>query len=321
MNLNIDSSQNVAKPKLDLQDVPEGVSQKDIPQEGVSQKDIPQEGVSQKDIPQEEDLEEKANAEELENLIEQLNQELESLKKELLIWQEPINQIYEETKSNPEIKKSELDPEQRKQIDEYNAMYIEYDNVIKEINAAKAKAEGEKGLFTIFVLDPLKKSLDKALKGVKNGTASALTGTFTFWTDVAAESMEKMRKSLEKIQEVKAKIAAAGENAKKKAMAGAELTSAGAELTSAGAELTTAGLPDTTAGLSTIKVGGGRYSNIKEVQKGGAAAAKRAQDSIKQFLSSSVTSSHILNMVKRKTKAKRKRNEKRSRYSRKRARK
>ena len=304
MNLNIDSSQNVAKPKLDLQDVPEGVSQKDIPQEGVSQKDIPQE----------EDLEEKANAEELENLIEQLNQELESLKKELLIWQEPINQIYEETKSNPEIKKSELDPEQRKQIDEYNAMYIEYDNVIKEINAAKAKAEGEKGLFTIFVLDPLKKSLDKALKGVKNGTASALTGTFTFWTDVAAESMEKMRKSLEKIQEVKAKIAAAGENAKKKAMAGAELTSAGAELT-------TAGLPDTTAGLSTIKVGGGRYSNIKEVQKGGAAAAKRAQDSIKQFLSSSVTSSHILNMVKRKTKAKRKRNEKRSRYSRKRARK
>jgi hypothetical protein len=65
----------------------------------------------------------------------------------------------------------------------------------------------------------------------------------------------------------------------------------------------------------------GRYSNIKEVQKGGAAAAKRAQDSIKQFLSSSVTSSHILNMVKRKTKAKRKRNEKRSRYSRKRAKK
>ena len=73
--------------------------------------------------------------------------------------------------------------------------------------------------------------------------------------------------------------------------------------------------------LAAAAAGGGRHPNIKEVQKGGAAAAKRAQDSIKQFLSSSVTSSHILNMVKRKTKAKRKRNEKRSKYSRKRARK
>ena len=69
--------------------------------------------------------------------------------------------------------------------------------------------------------------------------------------------------------------------------------------------------------LAAPAAGGGRRPNIKEVQKGGAAAAKRAQDSIKQFLSSSVTSSQILNMVKRKTKAKRKRNGKR--YSRKRA--
>ncbi len=262
---------------------------------------------------EEEALEAKANAEDMENLIEQLNKELESLKKELLVWQEPINQIYEEIKKNPEINMSELDPEKRKQIDEYDAMYADYKNLIEVINAAEAEAAGEKGFFATIFIEPLKKAIDKALKGIKNGTATAITGTFRFWTDVAATSMEKMRVSLEKIQEVKAKIAAAGKIAEAKAMAGAELTAAGTELTAAGTELTT-GLPNTTA-----KQFGGRYSNIKEVQKGGAAAAKRAQDSIKQFLTSSVTSSHILNMVKRKTKAKRKRNGKR--YSRKRARK
>jgi len=273
---------------------------------------------------EEEALEANANAEDMENLIEQLNKELESLKKELLIWQDPINKIYEEIKKNPEINMSDLDPEKRKQIDKYDAMYADYKNLIEVINAAEAEAAGEKGFFATIFIEPLKKAIDKALKGVKNGAATAITGTFRFWTDVAAVSMEKMRVSLEKIQEVKAKIAAAGEIAKQKAMAGIPATASG--LPATGLPATATGLPATglpatatATGLPAITVGGGRYSNIKEVQKGGAAAAKRAQDSIKQFLTSSVTSSHILNMVKRKTKAKKKGNGKR--YSRKRARK
>ena len=192
--MNSINQQNVKDQKLDPSVLQHEAQGTESVSQGISQS-VP-ESVSQ------EDLEAKANAEELENLIEQLNLELESLKKELLVWQEPINQIYEEAKSNPEIKKSELDPEKRKQIDAYNDMYIEYENIIKEINAAKAEAEGEKGLFATIILDPIKKSFDKGLEGVKNGTASALTGTFSFWTDVAAVSMEKMRLSLEKIQEV-----------------------------------------------------------------------------------------------------------------------
>ena len=132
--------------------------------------------------------------------------------------------------------------------------------------------------------------------------------------------MEKMRLSLEKIQEIKAKIAAAGKIAEAKAMAGLPEVPTGLPEVPTGLPEVPAGLPAEVPTGVDMKVGGGRY-NIKEVQKGGVAAAKRAENSIKQFLSSSVTSSHILNMVKRKTKAKRKRNEKRSRYSRKRARK
>jgi hypothetical protein len=70
--------------------------------------------------------------------------------------------------------------------------------------------------------------------------------------------------------------------------------------------------------------GGGRRSNpnnLKEVQRGGLAAAKRVENSIKQFLGSSVSSSHILNMVKRKTMVKRKRESNGIRQSRKRAKK
>ena len=55
--------------------------------------------------------------------------------------------------------------------------------------------------------------------------------------------------------------------------------------------------------------GGGRPLNLNQIQKGGKLVAKRTEKSINEFLNSSVTSSHILNMItkQRKTKIKRKR--------------
>jgi hypothetical protein len=50
---------------------------------------------------------------------------------------------------------------------------------------------------------------------------------------------------------------------------------------------------------SKKSVGGKKSMTFKQIQRGGKMAAKRTQKSIKDFLNSSVTSSHILNMVKK----------------------
>jgi hypothetical protein len=259
-----------------------------------------------------------------EALIEQLQKELDGLYNDLLAFQEPINKIYDEyQKENPHINFSELRPEDQDKINEYETIYNHYREIIQKISDAEHE---NKGLFATFILDPLKKTFNGFFENLKKGSAKAITGSFRFGTEIFARSMEEMKSSLEKIQKIKAEIAAAGKRAEAEAMAGIPKTG----LTPGLEPGLTPGLepglePGLTPGLEPgLKTGlevkgGGRHSNIKQVQKGGAAAAKRAENSIKQFLGSSVTSSHILNMVKRKTKAKRKRNGKR--YSRKRARK
>jgi hypothetical protein len=286
------------------------MSSKDTKKTTVDSKPVVSETVDSEDIELAEATEEK------EALIKKFNDELETFKKELHEWQKRINNIYEKIEKEKETGIKITDQE-HKDLAEYETLYKEYTEILNALS--RAQAEDEPGFFATLVTEPISKFFSGIGDKITNGTAKGLTGTFTFWTNVAAKSMEQMQESLEKIQEIKAKIAAAGKRAQAEAEAGIQT---GTPETVEGLPETVEGLPETTKGLpTTIKVGGGRYSNIKEVQKGGAAAAKRAQDSIKQFLSSSVTSSHILNMVKRKTKAKRKRNEKRSRYSRKRAKK
>jgi hypothetical protein len=247
-----------------------------------------------------------------EALIEQLQKELDGLYNDLLAFQEPINKIYDE---NQKENFSELKPEDQDKINEYETIYNHYREIIQKISDAEHE---NKGLFATFILDPLKKTFNGFFENLKKGSAKAITGSFRFGTEIFARSMEEMKSSLEKIQKIKAEIAAAGKRAEAEAMAGIPKTGLETGLTPGLESGLESGL---TPGLETgLEVkGGGRHSNIKEVQKGGAAAAKRAENSIKQFLDSSVTSSHILNMVKRKTKAKRRRNGKR--YSRKRARK
>ncbi len=325
------------------------MSSKDTKKTTVDSKPVVSETVDSEDIELAEATEEK------EALIKKFNDELETFKKELHEWQKRINNIYEKIEKEKETGIKITDQE-HKDLAEYETLYKEYTEILNALS--RAQAEDEPGFFATLVTEPISKFFSGLGDKITNGTAKGLTGTFTFWTNVAAKSMEQMQESLEKIQEIKAKIAAAGKRAQAEAEAGIPDQIEGLPETIEGLPETIEGFPtniDKTtnkellnpklevnvlkSGFPTNKellnqnsfnlaaaaaAGGGksgRYSNIKEVQKGGAAAAKRAQDSIKQFLSSSVTSSHILNMVKRKTKAKRKRNEKRSRYSRKRAKK
>ena len=66
-------------------------------------------------------------------------------------------------------------------------------------------------------------------------------------------------------------------------------------------------------GQTTPKTGGGR-SSIKHIQRGGQQSLKRTTKSINEFLNSSVTASHIINMVKKGGRTKRRLNRHAKKY-------
>jgi hypothetical protein len=245
--------------------------------------------------------------------IQGLKAELEVLLKELQGFQGVMNGILKKYKPDTKIEKIEKeDPEAIIQLNNYSNIYSKYSTTLQAI--VMAESVNNKSYWTTFVIDPISDFFGDFGNKIKNGTATFATGTAKLGADIFAESMRQMQPSLEEIKRIQAEIANAGKLPELPGIKGPELP-----------EIKGPEIPEikgpTVDTQQLVSQGGGRPLSIKEVQKGGAAAAKRAQDSIKQFLSSSVTSSHILNMVKRKTKAKRKGNEKRSRYSRKRARK
>lgn len=254
--------------------------------------------------------------------IQGLKAELDVLLKELQGFQGVMGGILKKYKPDTKIEEIEKkDPEAIKQLNKYSSIYSKYSTTLQAI--IMAESINDKSYWTTFVIDPISNFFGDFGNKIKKGTATFATGTAKLGADIFAESMRQMQPSLEEIKRIQAEIAAAGklgeipEIPELPGIKGSELD----------VKKTISGITnpnENLLGQNFAAAGGGkggRPLSIKEVQKGGAAAAKRAQDSIKQFLSSSVTSSHILNMVKRKTKAKRKRNEKRSKYSRKRARK
>ena len=250
--------------------------------------------------------------------IQGLKAELDVLLKELQGFQGVMGGILKKYKPDTKIEEIEKkDPEAIKQLNKYSSIYSKYSTTLQAI--IMAESINDKSYWTTFVIDPISNFFGDFGNKIKKGTATFATGTAKLGADIFAESMRQMQPSLEEIKRIQAEIAAAGKLGEIPELPGIK----GSELD---VKKTISGItnPNENFAAAAQAAGGGkggRPLSIKEVQKGGAAAAKRAQDSIKQFLSSSVTSSHILNMVKRKTKAKRKRNEKRSKYSRKRARK
>lgn len=271
---------------------------------------------------EEERLADEAREAEREAEIDRLKKEIEDLK---------IMLLNDTTMRDIEGKKykslEDFTPDDLTKLEEYTAKYKEYLGKIQELDELMADDENKESYFKQYIINPITSSIGNIFKGFKKGAATALVSTGKFWIDTFALSMEKVEPSLIKIQEIKAQIAASGKIATQKAEAGlatattdAATATEGLTTATTGLETATTGLETAAAGLETAitdkdkKIGG---SNIREVQKGGAAAAKRAENSIKQFLNSSVTSSQILNMLKRKTKSKRRK----ARYSRKRARK
>jgi hypothetical protein len=262
--------------------------------------------------------------------IQGLKAKLEVLLKELQGFQGVMNDILQKYKSDTKIEEIEKkDPEAIIQLKKYSSIYSDYSTTLQEI--VMAESIDDKSYWTTFVIDPISDFFGDFSNKIKKGTAKLVTTTSKGAADIFAESMRQMQPSLEEIKRIQAEIAAAGKIPELPGIKGPELK--GPELKGKGIKGPELDVKKPISGITNpnenllgqnLTAGGGkggRPLSIKEVQKGGAAAAKRAQDSIQQFLSSSVTSSHILNMVKRKTKAKRKRNEKKSRYSRKRARK
>ena len=280
-------------------------------------------------------------AQELEEKIEKLKQEAEILKKTLAEDLQPkIDEIYTKYQTDTDTKIENLNEDELKQLTTYINTYKEYVTTLSKIAIAEDEQENQSGFFDTYVIEPIAVSFGKMMEGIKNGTAKLLTGTGKFWVELADKSINEMEPSLISIGEARARIAQIGKLDLSKditANATADISNATADISNATADLsnaTTTGLSNATQSLSTglnnstqglnntiqsLLTQGqrGGYSNIKAVQKGGIAAAKRTQKSIKQFLSSSVTSSQILNMIKRKTKAKRKK----TRYTRKRAKK
>ncbi len=287
------------------------------------------------DIKVDEKVDEVVSEEEEKALIEaqQLEQKLEALKarvndlKQMLSNLQPNIDIiytkYQNKDTNTTLQ--DLEENDLNELSNYINTYKEYVTTLSEIDAAENEKEG--GLFDSYIVEPISNAFGNMFDKAKNAIAKLATGSGKFWTDTIARSMEEMEPSLKRIQEAKARIygtATQGlEDATKSVDASTQSLSQDIEGSTQDLNNAKVIMPDLSTGVqSPVLVssrGGGRYSNIKEVQKGGAAAAKRVENSIKQFLSSSVTSSHILSMVKRKSKAKRKGNGKR--YSRKRAKK
>lgn len=270
--------------------------------------------------------------------IATLKIEIEEIEKELERLKPAITEIYTKSKelelkntntnknkNKDDLTIEELSPEEFEAFKNYVNVYKTLIEKKDELYTAENTSTEEWSLIG-FLLAPVKKFfgslLDNAKKMGVKGTMATVTGV----TGFTVECYEQIQPNLIKFAQLKGETQRAINEASQ--IPGAAVPTDGLPTTVP--TITTiptvptippTGLPTIPAvpGLPTV-VGGGRNNNLKEIQKGGAAAAKRVENSIKQFLGSSITSSHILNMVKRTTRVKRNRRVKGTRQSRRRAR-
>ena len=274
--------------------------------------------------------EREAREAEKEALIASLKQQIEVIEKKLEELKPDIIRIYDKSKRLEENKnnliKEELSQEEFEIFKNYINIYKELIEKNDELYTAE-NASTKDWSISAILLSPIKKFFSSLLGNIKKMSAKATMASVTGMTGFVVQCYEEIQPQLIKFAQLQGETQRAIIEATRIPPAPGLPSTPGLPTTpglpSTSGLPSTPGLP-TTPGLpstSELIKGGSKKINpiIKEVQKGGASAAKRAENSIKQFLSSSVTSSHVLNMVKRKTKVKRKRDGKM--YSRKRAKK
>jgi len=291
--------------------------------------------------------------------IEEIERKLEELTPDITRIYEKSQQI-ENSKNNNNNKNltiEELTPEEFEKfkiyIDVYKNLIEKNDELYRVENSST-----EEWSFTSLLLAPVKKFFGNLLGNIKKMGAKATTASIKGMTGFVVECYKEIQPNLIEFAQLKneTQLAVTG-----KTLGAAQLGIDGLAETGPTGELSAAALNGAietgspteaingaTKGLTNQALvmsgpivdpalkytgysapaapaaGGGRRSNpnnLREVQKGGLAAAKRVENSIKQFLGLSVSSSHILNMVKRKTMVKRKRESNGIRQSRKRAKK
>ena len=246
-------------------------------------------------------------------LIEALKIEIEEIEKELETLQPAMAKINEksiqielrnknkENKDNLTIE--ELEPKELETFKNYVAIYKKLIEKNDELYKAENSSTEEWSL-TSVILAPVKKFLGNLLGNINKMGAKATMASVTGMTSFVVACYKEIQPKLIEFAKLKGETELALKQA--------------TQMPDIAAVANTDANTDATVAKA---VGGGRArnSNLKEIQRGGAAAAKRVENSIKQFLGSSITSSHILNMIKRKTKVKRNRESKGTRQSRRRA--
>lgn len=251
-------------------------------------------------------------------LIEALKKEIEEIEKELNKLQPAMAKINEKSEQielrnkNKENKDNltieELETPELETFKNYVAIYKKLIEKNDELYKAENSSTEEWSL-TSVILAPVKKFLGNLLGNINKMGAKATMASVTGMTSFVVACYKEIQPKLIEFAKLKGET----ELALKQATQMPEIA------VPAVPGIDIADIP--AVPVPAVAVGGGRArnSNLKEIQRGGAAAAKRVENSIKQFLGSSITSSHILNMIKRKTKVKRNRESKGTRQSRRRA--
>jgi hypothetical protein len=257
-----------------------------------------------------------------EELIATLNKEIEEIEKELERLSPNITKIYnksqqiEDLKNNENSTGEELSPKEfadfKEYIDVYKSLVEKQNELYKAENSTT-----EEWSFTSLFLAPVKKFFGSLLGNIKKMGAKATTASVKGMTGFVVECYKEIQPNLIEFAKLKGETQRALVEATRMPPV-PDVSAVTPDVSAVTPDVSGAVAPDVSGVAPVAPVGGGR-PNLKEVQRGGAAAAKRVENSIKQFLGSSVTTSHILNMVKRKTKVKRKRDSKGIRQSRKRA--
>jgi hypothetical protein len=285
--------------------------------------------------------------------IEEIEKILEDLSPNITVIYEKSKEFELENKNKNNLTVEELSPKELEIFKEYIDIYKKLIEKNDELYTAENSSTEEWSL-TGFVLAPVKKFFRNLLGNAKKMGAKAAMSTVSATTGFVVQCYEEIQPNLIKFAQLKNEtqravtgttlgVAQIGIDGLAEAGPVGEIESAalngakhGIE-TGSPTEAINGAIQGSTDKLTADNmylnnqtsnllaktypvVGGGRINpnNIKEVQRGGAAAAKRVENSIKQFLESSVTTSHILNMVKQKTRFKRKRESKGIRQSRKR---
>jgi hypothetical protein len=287
--------------------------------------------------------------------IEEIERKLEELTPDITrIYEkskESNNNKSSESTNNKNLTVEKLTPEEFEKFETYIDLYKKLIEKNDELYNAE-NSSTEEWSVTSLILSPVKNFFGNLLGNVKKMGAKATMASVTGMTGFVVQCYEEIQPNLIKFAQLKNEtqqaVMATTSGAAQLGINGLAKTGPTGELSAAalnGAIETgspteamngaTKGVinqalvmsgpiadPNNLLAATYPAAGGGRRSNpnnLKEVQRGGLAAAKRVENSIKQFLGSSVSSSHILNMVKRKTMVKRKRESKGIRQSRKRA--